>query len=452
MRCHCVGVRRTSWPAASVTCLLTRSMRKSGVSTVAAAGSSERAGPAERGPEPGEQLLHVERLGHVVIGAGVEGLDLLGVLVAGRQHDHRDRRPPPQSANHLDAVDSRKAEVDDGGIVMAGRGPRHAPPRPSRPGRRHSRGPAGAPRGHATATSRRRQPGSGSSRRSSRQRAGRRRAGRSPPAARSVATGRLMTIVRPPPGVSSMAISPPIASTNPLATASPRPTPMSLSVSPRRWNGRKSRSRAASGTPGPRSTTLQVDPPGDLAGLDPNRRAVRAVADGVVDDVGDGPLQQGGVDVDPRQGLGDVDDDLPARRRQAGERRRNDLVEPDRSECQVERAGPQAAHVQKVVDQLAEPLAPPGRWPRSTRACPARTDGRRAPATRWSRPGSRRAVCADRGSPRRATPCAARSPAPAPCEVAGLPTKPVDRQHGLADTRRGPRPAGGLPPPASRRS
>ena len=42
------------------------------------------------------------------------------------------------------------------------------------------------------------------------------------------------TIVRPPPGVSSTSMSPPIASTKPLATASPRPTPSSSPESPSR--------------------------------------------------------------------------------------------------------------------------------------------------------------------------------------------------------------------------
>ena len=59
------------------------------------------------------------------------------------------------------------------------------------------------------------------------------------------AIGRPITIVTPPPGVSSTVSSPPTASTNPRATARPRPTPVSLAVSPRRWNGSEHRPRSA---------------------------------------------------------------------------------------------------------------------------------------------------------------------------------------------------------------
>ena len=44
-------------------------------------------------------------------------------------------------------------------------------------------------------------------------------------------------------------------STNPFESASPRPRPVSLSVSPRRWNGRNTAPRRSTGIPGPRSTT-----------------------------------------------------------------------------------------------------------------------------------------------------------------------------------------------------
>ena len=51
------------------------------------------------------------------------------------------------------------------------------------------------------------------------------------------------TIVRPPPGVSSASSVPPIPSTKPFESARPRPRPVSLSVSPRRWNGANTSSR-----------------------------------------------------------------------------------------------------------------------------------------------------------------------------------------------------------------
>ena len=47
-----------------------------------------------------------------------------------------------------------------------------------------------------------------------------------------------------------------MASDRPRDSASPRPTPVVLSVSPHRWKGVKTRSRSAGGMPGPRSMTL----------------------------------------------------------------------------------------------------------------------------------------------------------------------------------------------------
>ena len=54
--------------------------------------------------------------------------------------------------------------------------------------------------------------------------------------------------------MSSTSTSPPIASTNPRATARPRPTPSPDGRSPNRWNGSNTRWRSSSGMPGPRST------------------------------------------------------------------------------------------------------------------------------------------------------------------------------------------------------
>ena len=47
------------------------------------------------GPQPGQQLVHAERLGHVVVGAGVEGLHLVHALVSGGQDDDRHRAAAP---------------------------------------------------------------------------------------------------------------------------------------------------------------------------------------------------------------------------------------------------------------------------------------------------------------------------------------------------------------------
>ncbi len=67
--------------------------------------------------------------------------------------------------------------------------------------------------------------------------------------------GRDSVMVSPPPGVSSGSSVPPMASVSPRDRASPRPTPVVLSVSPSRWNGTNIRSRWDRGMPGPRSTT-----------------------------------------------------------------------------------------------------------------------------------------------------------------------------------------------------
>src|ERR1700730_11774597 len=80
----------------------------------------------------------------------------------------------------------------------------------------------------------------------------------------SEGTGRLITIVRPPPSVSSTEISPPIASTKPRAPARPSPTPVSELTSPSRWNGWNTRSRWATGIPGPRSTTRRYTLPATI--------------------------------------------------------------------------------------------------------------------------------------------------------------------------------------------
>src|SRR5207248_1354016 len=48
-----------------------------------------RAAAAQQGPEPGEDLLDVEGLDHVVVGAGVEAGDTVGGLDEGGQHEDR---------------------------------------------------------------------------------------------------------------------------------------------------------------------------------------------------------------------------------------------------------------------------------------------------------------------------------------------------------------------------
>jgi hypothetical protein len=82
---------------------------------------------------PRHQFLHAERLGHVVVGAGIERGDFLAFVGAHGQHDHRHLRPLAQARQHLMAVEVGQAEVED---HQVGAMRRHAPAgRPRRPPR-----------------------------------------------------------------------------------------------------------------------------------------------------------------------------------------------------------------------------------------------------------------------------------------------------------------------------
>ena len=75
--------------------------------------AKDRVPPGQRGPDPpqhradpGEHLLGREGLGDIVVGAGVEAADAVGLLAAGGHHDDRDRpclRHPAELAADLDA-------------------------------------------------------------------------------------------------------------------------------------------------------------------------------------------------------------------------------------------------------------------------------------------------------------------------------------------------------------
>ncbi len=70
-------------------------------------------GAADLGTDPREQLLGDERLGDVVVGAGLEpGDDIMAVGLSG---DDDDRHPAgrPDAANHVQAMDARQPEVDE---------------------------------------------------------------------------------------------------------------------------------------------------------------------------------------------------------------------------------------------------------------------------------------------------------------------------------------------------
>ena len=87
------------------------------------AGARARAGRAaqDRADARG-QLVGVERLGDVVVGAEVEALGLVGGRALGGQQDHRDRAPLAQLAHDLDAVEVGHDDVeqDDVGADLLG--------------------------------------------------------------------------------------------------------------------------------------------------------------------------------------------------------------------------------------------------------------------------------------------------------------------------------------------
>jgi hypothetical protein len=62
-------------------------------------------GPAAgNGADAGEELIDAERFGDVVVGAGIEGGDLVATAGAAGEHDDGCRAPAAEAANDVDAV------------------------------------------------------------------------------------------------------------------------------------------------------------------------------------------------------------------------------------------------------------------------------------------------------------------------------------------------------------
>ena len=177
-----------------------------------------------------------ERLGHVVVRAGVERAHLLGLLAHRGQHEDRHLAPLPDRRGDLDAVAVGQDEVDDRRVRRLAPPPRRAPPPRSPPARPRSPRRAGSPaaRAGSAARRRRRAPGRATSLHS---------LGR---AVRRPGTGSWKTKLVPCPGSDSARSRPPFASTNPRAIASPSPEPPP-GRSSERWNGSKIRSSSLFG-------------------------------------------------------------------------------------------------------------------------------------------------------------------------------------------------------------
>jgi cellulose synthase/poly-beta-1,6-N-acetylglucosamine synthase-like glycosyltransferase/peptidoglycan/xylan/chitin deacetylase (PgdA/CDA1 family) len=90
-----------------------------------------RSSAPDRGAHPGQQFLHAERLGDVVVGPRVERLDLVGAVGSPGQHDDGRLGPAAQALDDLHAVQVGQAQVEDDQVrrVPAGHGERLGPGR-----------------------------------------------------------------------------------------------------------------------------------------------------------------------------------------------------------------------------------------------------------------------------------------------------------------------------------
>ena len=93
--------RVTAWPATS--------MARSPMSRVSWAGASK---PPDPGPDPGDQLLGLERLDDVVVGAGLEPDDDVDGVALGGQHHDRDAGLGADLLADVDAVLAGQHQVE----------------------------------------------------------------------------------------------------------------------------------------------------------------------------------------------------------------------------------------------------------------------------------------------------------------------------------------------------
>jgi hypothetical protein len=82
--------------------------------------SAPSKGPSQQCPQPGQELIELERLDQVVIRTGIEALDPIAQSVASGQHQHRHLEVvESRCPDHLDSGLLGHAPVDDGrGVVV----------------------------------------------------------------------------------------------------------------------------------------------------------------------------------------------------------------------------------------------------------------------------------------------------------------------------------------------
>jgi hypothetical protein len=77
---------------------------------------------AEHGLDAREELHEAERLGHVVVGAELQADDLVDLLPARGQHDHRSPAPvPAQLLADIEAAFLRQHDVEHDQVVISAR-------------------------------------------------------------------------------------------------------------------------------------------------------------------------------------------------------------------------------------------------------------------------------------------------------------------------------------------
>src|SRR6266536_2354014 len=67
---------------------------------------------AERNSHPGEQLVHAEGLGEVIVRSKIECRDFGTLGLARREYDNRRARSPSNLANHLQAVHVWQSQIE----------------------------------------------------------------------------------------------------------------------------------------------------------------------------------------------------------------------------------------------------------------------------------------------------------------------------------------------------